>query len=278
MLAAIGSIATQQASATQSTLRAVTQLLDYAASHPDAVIRFKASGMILHVESDASYLSETKARSRVAGYHYLSDAPRDPTKPPAPDALPPPLNGAINVPCKILREVLSSAAEAELGGLFHNGKEAVPERITLEELGHPQPATPMVTDNSTATGIANDSMKQKRSKAMDMRFYWIRDRVRQGQFIVYWKRGTTNQADYFTKHHPAKHHIQQRPNYLQRPSPAQAANYYAPLCLDPPPSSNKPTTRGEGVLIPSALAAPALRPMLARPARRTPISARRTRH
>jgi hypothetical protein len=43
MLAAIGSIATQQASETQSTLRAVTQLLDYAASHPDAIIRFKAS-------------------------------------------------------------------------------------------------------------------------------------------------------------------------------------------------------------------------------------------
>jgi hypothetical protein len=90
-----------------------------------------------------------------------------------------------------LCEVLSNAAESELGGLFHNGKEAVPKRITLEELGHPQPATPMVTDNSTDTGIANDSMKQKRSKAMDMRFYRIRDRVRQGQFLVYWKRGNT---------------------------------------------------------------------------------------
>jgi hypothetical protein len=116
MLAAIGSIATQQANATQNTLRAVTQLLDYAASYPDAIVHFKASGMVLHVESDASYLSETKARSRVAGYHYLSDAPLDPTKPPAPDAHPPLLNGAINVPCKILREVLSSATESELGG------------------------------------------------------------------------------------------------------------------------------------------------------------------
>jgi hypothetical protein len=88
--------------------------------------------------------------------------------------------------------------------LFHNGKEAVPERITLEELGHPQPATPIVTNNSTATGIANDSVKQKQSKAMDMRFYWIWDRVRQEQFIVYWQHGTTNQADCFTKHYPAK--------------------------------------------------------------------------
>jgi hypothetical protein len=45
MLAAIGSIATQQSNAMQNTLRAITQLLDYAASHPDAIIRFKKSGM-----------------------------------------------------------------------------------------------------------------------------------------------------------------------------------------------------------------------------------------
>jgi hypothetical protein len=276
MLASIGSIASQQANATQMTLQAINQLLDYAATHPDAVVRFYSSDMVLHVETDASYLSETKARSRVAGYHYLSTAPSDPTKAPLPDAPSPPLNGPINVVCKIMREVLSSAAEAELGGLFYNGKEAVPERITLEELGHTQPPTPIVTDNSTATGIANDCVKQKRSKAMDMRFYWIRDRVRQGQFIVHWKRGSSNRADYFTKHHPAKHHQQQRLEYLQRPSPVTAANYYAALCDDPPPSSNNPSpSRGEGVLIPCQRAAPALPPMLARHARRASLSARR---
>ena len=134
-----------------------------------------------------------------------------------------------------------------------------------------QPPWPPTTKLARLSPPRPSSKKQ--SKAMDMRFYWIRDRVRQGQFLVYWKRGKTNQADYFTKHHPAKHHIQQRPNYLQRPSPTQAANYYAPLCLDPPPSSNKPTTCGEGVLIPSERAAPALRPMLTWPARRAPRSA-----
>jgi hypothetical protein len=176
-----------------------------------------------------------------------------------------------------MREVLSSAAETELGGLFYNGKEAVPERITLEELGHKQPPTPMVTDNSTATGIANDCVKQKRSKAMDMRFYWIRDRVRQGQFLVYWKRGSSNRTDYFTKHHPAKHHQQKRIEYLQQPNPAAATNYYAPLCDDPPPSSNIPRpSRGEGVLIPCKRNAPALPTMLTRHARRPSISARRT--
>jgi hypothetical protein len=72
-------------------------------------------------------------------------------------------NGAINVLCSIMREVVASAAEEELAALFHNGKEANPIRIILQELGHEQPPTPIQTNNSTATGIANDSIKQKRS-------------------------------------------------------------------------------------------------------------------
>ena len=179
--------------------------------------------MVLYVESDASYLlSESKARSRVAGFHYLSDKRtnlQDPNTPP------PPFNGAISVPCKVLKAVLASVAETELAGLFINGQEAVPERITLEELGHPQGPTPMVTDNKVGNGIANETIKQKRSKAMDMRFYWIRDRVRQGQFLIYWRPGETNRADYFTKHHPAKHHRRMRPVYLHTPT----SNRFAPL-------------------------------------------------
>jgi hypothetical protein len=59
--------------------------------------------------------------------------------------------------CQILREVVSSAAEAEVAGVYHNGREACPLRTCLEELGHPQPPTPIQTDNSTAAGIANDT-------------------------------------------------------------------------------------------------------------------------
>lgn len=153
-----------------------------------------------------------KARSRAAGYQYLGNKY-------------PPANGAINVLCHIMREVVSSAAEAELGALFYNGKEACPIRTALEELGHPQPATPIITDNSTATGIANETVKQKRSKAVDMRFYWIRDRVRQGQFTIHWKKGILNKADYHSKHHPSSHHQLVRPSYLYEPN-APAKNYF----------------------------------------------------
>jgi hypothetical protein len=127
----IGTIATDQSCATKLTMVAITKLLNHVATYPDASITYHASGMQLYAESGASYLSKTKARSRFAGFHYLSDQLEDPTNPPINQ---PPLNGAINVPCKILKEVLSSASEAEMAGLYHNGKEAVPECITLEEL------------------------------------------------------------------------------------------------------------------------------------------------
>ena len=62
-------------------------------------------------------------------------------------------------------------------------------------MNHPQPATPIQVDNSTAVGIANKTIRQRQSKAMDMRFYWTTDRINQGQFVVYWKPGPTNLGD-----------------------------------------------------------------------------------
>jgi hypothetical protein len=81
----------------------------------------------------------------------------------------------------------------------------------------------MVTDNECARGIANDTVKQKRSKAIDMRFYWIRDRVAQNQFKICWQKGSDNLADYYTKHHPPAHHQRMRSRYLQQEESANAA-------------------------------------------------------
>ena len=87
---------------------------------------------------------------------------------------------------------MASAAEAELGALFLNCQEAGPIRITLEEMGHPQPPTLVQVDDSTTLGIATGTINQHKSKAMNMRFYWIRDRSNQDQFNIYWKPGSTN--------------------------------------------------------------------------------------
>ena len=49
---------------------------------------------------------------------------------------------------------------------------------------------------------------------MDMRFFWVRDRIKQGQFRIFWEKGASNFADYFTKHHPPAHHKQMRGTYV----------------------------------------------------------------
>jgi hypothetical protein len=157
-------LATQQAKPTITTLKGLTQLLNHAVTHPDAEMRFHTSDVVPCIDSDASCLSESKARSRAAGHHHLSSHP---------DKLqgkPPPFNGSVNTLCSTMREIVSSAAEAELGAFFHSGKEACSTRTALEEMGHPQPPTPIGADNNAAAGTANNSIKQKRSKATDLRF------------------------------------------------------------------------------------------------------------
>jgi hypothetical protein len=102
---------------------------------------------------------------------------------------------------------MSSATEAELAGLYIMAREAVYIRIVLEELGHKQPPTPLQTDNAMADAVINNGKIQpKRTKAMDMRFHWLRDRECQQQFRIYWRPGKMNFADYWTKHHPESHH------------------------------------------------------------------------
>ena len=124
------------------------------------------------------------------------------------------MNSPIHTVCKTLRNVMASAAEVELGALFYNGQEAIPLRHALIEMGHPQPPTPVATDNTTALGLVTSSIKQRRSKAMDMRFHWMQDRVQQRHFLVYWAPGAENMADYFSKHHLASHHQKMRAKYL----------------------------------------------------------------
>jgi hypothetical protein len=94
----------------------------------------------------------------------------------------PPNNGAIMTNATLIKAVMLSAAEAELGALFLNAKEGVYIRRILTKMGHSQPRTPTQTDNTTAEGVINNKIQPKQMKAMDMRFHWLRNRKAQGQF------------------------------------------------------------------------------------------------
>ena len=81
-------------------------------------------------------------------------------------------------------------------------------------MGHPQQSTEIVTDNSTADVIMKGTIKKKLTKAMDIKFYWVRDRVEQNNFEVNCKPGHMNLGSYFTKHHPPAHHRIIKQTYL----------------------------------------------------------------
>jgi hypothetical protein len=207
--------------------------------------------MVLHIHSDDSYLSVSNARNHLGGLFFLGNKfPEQET-----------LNGSILNVSAVIKKLVASAAESEVGACFHNAQSGAPLRVTLAELGHTQPPTPLRTYNSTAFGIVNETIKQKRSKAMDMRYHWLTDRVRQKQFDVYWRPGHENLGDYHTKHHSAQHHKDMRHLILHEANSLQVLRWCDKLLpLPHPPVRARTNARTN----PSAQRATQLRSVLAR--------------
>jgi hypothetical protein len=159
MLTALGSLATQQANPATNTKKLVHPFVDYAATHPDAIITYQASNTVLAGHSDTSYLSETNARSQAGGHFIMSNNNALPSN-----------NGAVLTIAQIIKAIMSSAAEVEIGALYINFREAIPACHTLEFLGHTQLPTPMQTDNTTALNVVNNNV-MKKLKAMDMKYH-----------------------------------------------------------------------------------------------------------
>jgi hypothetical protein len=134
VLMALSTIASKQTKGTEQAMEKALQVLDYLATHPDATIQFHATDMIMNIHLDASYLSAPNSCSRACGHFFLGWIPVD--------GEPIRLNGVFHMLCSILRFVVASAAEAELGALFLNCQEGMIFRLTLEDLGHPQPKPP----------------------------------------------------------------------------------------------------------------------------------------
>jgi hypothetical protein len=199
LLATLSTISSQQARATENTAKAVTQLLDYVATYPADGTTYRASDMILSAHSDASFLTEPGSRSRAGAHIFLTE--NDPI---------PRQNGPVLSISQIIKFIMASAAEAELAALYITAREMIPLRNALDEMGWKQPKSPVQTDNSTATGFIHDTIIQRRIKMIWMRLHWLCCRAAQGQFRFYWDKGTTNMADYHTKHHPPAYHLAHR--------------------------------------------------------------------
>jgi hypothetical protein len=185
LLTVLHQLGSVQSKPTLDDMKKMERLLQFASSHQHHGIRFHASNMQLNIQSDASYLCRPKAKSVLGGFHYLG----------TPDLI----NGPIFCTSKIISCVVSSAAEAELGAAFQNAQKGAHFRNTLVELGYPQCPTTISVDNTVAEGLATDTINAKRSKSMDVRFFWLRDRVKRLEFFMKHIQGKWNISDFFTK-------------------------------------------------------------------------------
>ena len=207
ILPAVTHLSSLQAHPTQDVLQASRRLLAYCARYPNNALRYHACNMVLHIQSDASYLSRPNARSVAGAIFYLGNADQ-PTH----------INGSVHSLSTIIPAVVASVAEAEYAALFLAAQDGVWLRQILNSLGYPQNPTTILCDNQCAVGIALDTIKPKRTKSIDMRFHWIRDRIAQNQFIVTWRKGADNLADFFTKPLPVHVHQSIMPLLVHIPS------------------------------------------------------------
>ena len=233
ILPAVNTIALSQTKPTNKTIKKVNMLLNYVHTYPNPKVRYYASDMRLHIDSDAAYLIAPKAKSRISGYYYCSKNTKPNEKVP--------LNGPILVECKLLQHVVTSAAEAETAALFYNCQNAIHLRQMLNALGHPQTTTHVKTDNATAASFVNSTFKQKRSKAWDVRYHWLTEQSNLKTFLIYWAKGIDNLADYHSKHHAPQHHKKMRETYILKNH--NVSQKY---------KINNRTFTGEGVFIPVA--------------------------
>ena len=202
LLVALGRLSAQQATPTESTNADAAHILQYCCCHQDVSIMYHASDMKLIVTSDASYLSERKARSRAGGHFYLGDHQGGR------------LNGPLFIQSSIIPIVATSAFGAETAALFINTQIINNLTIMLADMGHPQSTVPVYGDNEVAIKILNDELKPQQASAMDMRYYAVREGIELKKWLITWRPGKSNLADYFTKLLPAKEHRERRSLYV----------------------------------------------------------------
>ena len=164
-IAAVNLLSEQQSYPTEDTNKAIQRLIDYCKLYPNNYLVYTACDMVLHIQSDASYLSRRYSRSVPWGLFYLGNR----GKPTA-------INNPLDVLCQIIDIIASSAFQAEYAALYMNARHSIYLRNILEDLGYPQPPIIILCDNKCAVGIAIDTALAKISKAIDMHWHWFETR------------------------------------------------------------------------------------------------------
>jgi hypothetical protein len=227
--------------------------------------------MALWACSDASYLSRPKSGSVAGSSVGLGDPPPYLLNPP-PEShrqswkdkqslsrlsqshpfylTPPPVthNAPLHAFCQRIPVVVASVAEAEYAAAFGGGQVLVELTLTLTNLGHPQQSPPLLfVDNECAIGLATSSVRPKKSKSIDMRLDWIRERAGQNFFRLVFLPGLINPADFFTKILPIYRHISALPFLHGTPHHPPPPHNFAPTIPPTTPHHHQRSSRRDAV-------------------------------
>ncbi len=137
------------------------QLLDYLATHSDVTVQFHASDMISNLQRIIFIRGKcTQPSMQTLLYGMETQS-----------------HSANQIEWSIFHLVWNITvchcirSRGRIGALIlRNCKQATIFLLTLEEMGHPQLLTPVHCNNSTAVGIANNTVKHQRSRSTEMRF------------------------------------------------------------------------------------------------------------
>jgi hypothetical protein len=149
-------------------------------------------------------------------------------------------NAPLHVFCQRILVLVASVAEAEYAAAFGGGQVLVELTLTLTNLGQPQQSPPLLfVDNECAIGLADSSVRPKKSKSIDMRLDWIKERVGQNFFHLVFLPGLINPADFFTKILPVYRHIAALPFFhgTWHPGTPYHPQTPHPFAPTPPPTT-----------------------------------------
>ena len=197
IVTAVNTIAESQSAPTTLTLSQVDQLENYLSRYPYASVKFEATDMELRAHYDSSL--KPHARHKAGVVIYLANKDDPPEK----------VGNIIEVVSRTPPGAVASIAEGEYNAQFIATQGVLSHRTVVEALGYPQPPIKLYGDNSTAIGIANDSVKVKRSKAFDKTFHYTRDKVRTKDIDSLKIPTEDNCSDFYTKNLSPPEHRRQ---------------------------------------------------------------------
>ncbi len=156
--------------------------------------------MIMNVHSDAPYFSKVDARN-IACRHFSWVGKQKTANPSS--------STVHSLPCvQFFASLLLPPQKPNLGPYSLTAKRA----WYFEWLSsQPQPKTQVHSNNATAVGIANNTVKKKHLQSTEIRYFWVCDKIAQDDISLKWNTGQENLADYQSKHHLGPHHHAVRP-------------------------------------------------------------------